>query len=103
MVVDCQNIKISKPMGMCDTLSVEPRFSRSVQLSSHITSSTRRSVISLLAAFQQPTAYPNPKITMARKYLIGGNWKCNGTTESVGALVREQRICLVLLSPAFVW
>eukprot|EP00752_Nemacystus_decipiens_P011356 g10090.t1 len=26
--------------------------------------------------------------TMARKYLIGGNWKCNGTTESVAALVK---------------
>ncbi|CAM9956737.1 unnamed protein product [Scytosiphon promiscuus] len=25
---------------------------------------------------------------MARKYLIGGNWKCNGTTEAVAALVK---------------
>ncbi|CAN0079658.1 unnamed protein product [Ascophyllum nodosum] len=25
---------------------------------------------------------------MARKYMIGGNWKCNGTVESVAALVK---------------
>lgn len=29
----------------------------------------------------------DPRTTMARKYLIGGNWKCNGTKENVAALV----------------
>lgn len=33
---------------------------------------------------------------MARKYLIGGNWKCNGTTESVPALVSAAVFLLCL-------
>jgi len=36
----------------------------------------------------RPSGSSAPKEMGARKYIIGGNWKCNGTFESVQALVK---------------
>lgn len=74
-------------------MSEDPRYLRVPLLTHNI----YRSVLQLPNSQHPPHQPHTPTITMARKYLIGGNWKCNGTTESVAALVRENKHVLLFV------
>jgi len=41
----------------------------------------------------RPAGSSTKKVAGSRKYIIGGNWKCNGSLESVGTLVKTLNGC----------